>query len=187
MEKSRVMLHPVRMRVIQQLLLGEPLTILQLLDRLGDVPQATLYRHMKVLQEENIVEVVATNKVYNREERVYSVVMEQLNISDDEIKRLSKEDHLYYFTVYHSNLLQQVSTYLNKAAPEHYREDGFGYGETPLHLTNEQFQEFVTKLNELLEHYAGIEASEGSTPRTFSSIFIPQPPFRTNEKEGKRK
>lgn len=51
MKKADLLLHPVRMRIVQQLIAGDPQAILQLAQRLGDVPQATLYRHMKLLLE----------------------------------------------------------------------------------------------------------------------------------------
>jgi hypothetical protein len=40
-KKVDLLLHPVGMRIIQQLLLGKPLTIAKLLDVIDDVPQAT--------------------------------------------------------------------------------------------------------------------------------------------------
>lgn len=43
MTKVDLLLHPVRLRVVQALL-GQEMTPQQLVDALGDVPQATLYR-----------------------------------------------------------------------------------------------------------------------------------------------
>ena len=49
-ETRDLLLHPIRLRIVQALV-GEPMTPLQLKDRLADVPQATLYRHINQLAD----------------------------------------------------------------------------------------------------------------------------------------
>lgn len=184
MNKADVLLHPVRMRIIQKLLLGKPLTILQLVDILGDVPQATLYRHMKLMLEAEVIEVVETNKVQGREERLFSIAKENLKIPDEEIEAVSQEDHVRYFSFYQANLMQQMTSYLMQTPTERYKEDGLGYWQTPLHLTDEQFQKFVEKINTILIEYSQLEPGADSTTRTFASILIPQK--MPENKEGGR-
>ncbi|MEI3612735.1 helix-turn-helix domain-containing protein [Pseudogracilibacillus sp. SO30301A] len=92
--KADLLLHPVRMRIVQQLLLNKPLTIAQLVEILGDVPQATLYRHINLLLEANLIEVIETKKVRGTEERKFSVKIDNLQIPEDEIEMTSQEDHI---------------------------------------------------------------------------------------------
>ena len=49
-ETRDLLLHPVRLRIVQALV-GSPMTPLHLKEQLGDVPQATLYRHLSQLFE----------------------------------------------------------------------------------------------------------------------------------------
>ena len=51
-KKTDIILHPVRMRILQNLATRN-LTPLQLAEELVNVPQATLYRHLNKLVEEN--------------------------------------------------------------------------------------------------------------------------------------
>ncbi|MEK3733523.1 helix-turn-helix domain-containing protein [Paenibacillus sp. FSL M8-0334] len=183
MKKTDLLLHPVRMRIIQQLLTGKPQTIMQLVEALGDVPQATLYRHMKLMLESNLIEVVQVNKIHGQEERVYAAVQENLSISESEAYSASQEDHLRYFSVFHTNLLQQATAYLSKTPVKQYAADGFGYWNAPLHMTDEEFASFVASINELLDKVAAYKPSPERKARLFASMMIPQPQKPTSKGE----
>ncbi|GIP32532.1 helix-turn-helix domain-containing protein [Paenibacillus sp. J2TS4] len=175
MKKIDLLLHPIRMRIIQKLLQGKPLTIAQLAETLGDIPQATLYRHMRLLLEGNHVEVVDTQKVSGTEERIFSVKKETLEmIPESEVEVTSKEDHLHYFSVFHTNLLQQATSYLMEASPSQYKQEGFGYWQTILHLTDEEFQELAMTINACVEKALDNEKTPERTSRIFAGMFIPQ-------------
>ncbi|GIN10321.1 MULTISPECIES: helix-turn-helix domain-containing protein [Shouchella] len=173
MKKADLLLHPVRMRIIQQLLMEESQTILQLAEALGDVPQATLYRHMKLMLEAQLIEVVQINKIHGQEERVYAAVKENLSISGSEAYSASQEEHMRYFSIFHANLLQQATTYLSKTSAEHYETDGFGYWNAPLHMSDEEFASFVSGINELLEQVAANKPTPERKTRLFASMMIP--------------
>jgi len=173
-KKADLLLHPIRMRIIQQLLLGRPLTIAELLDVLGDVPQATLYRHINLLMGANFIEVIDTKKVKGTEERVFSVKKENLQIPEQEIETTSQEDHIQHFSVFHGNLLKLATTYLTEASPKQYKEDGFAYWYTPIHLTDEEFQELVQSMNESIEKAINNKPTPERTARIFAGMFIPQ-------------
>lgn len=119
--QSDLLLHPIRMRIIQQLLLGKPLTIAQLLDTLGDVPQATLYRQINILMKAELIEIIETKKVKGTEERVFSVKKENLQIEENEIEATSQEDHIRHFSIFHGNLFQLATSYLQKTPPVIYK------------------------------------------------------------------
>ncbi|GED72985.1 transcriptional regulator [Brevibacillus reuszeri] len=173
-KKADLVLHPVRMRIIQQLLLGKPLTIAQLLDVLGDVPQATLYRHINLLLEGDLIEIIDKKNVKGTEERVFSIRKENLEISENEVENTSQEDHIRHFTAFHGNVLQLATTYLTEASPTRYKEEGFGYWYTPLHLTNEEFLELVESVNKCIEEAIKKQPTPERTARVFAGMFIPQ-------------
>lgn len=172
--KSDLLLHPVRMRIIRQLLLGKPLTIAQLVEILGDVPQATLYRHMNLLLKSNFVEVIETQKIKGTEERKFSVKIENLHIPEDEIEATSQEDHIRHYSVFHNNLLQLVTSYLADTPPEQYVKDRFSYAYIPLHLSDEEFEELIQSINHAIEKVINNQPTSTRTTRIFASMFIPQ-------------
>jgi DNA-binding transcriptional ArsR family regulator len=173
-KKSDLILHPIRMRIIQQLLLGKPMTIAQLLDALGDVPQATLYRHMNLLINADLIEIIDKKKVKGTEERVFSVKKENLQVPESEIEATSQEDHIRHFSVFHGNLLQLATTYLTNTSPKQYEKDGFAYWYTPIHLTDDEFQELVQSMNKSIEKAINNKPTPDRTTRIFAGMFIPQ-------------
>ncbi|WP_067841835.1 helix-turn-helix domain-containing protein [Amphibacillus sediminis] len=173
MKKIDLLLHPVRTRIVQQLLVNQPLTTYQLMERLGDVPQATLYRQMKLLSDAAIIRIVDTKNVRGKAEHLYAVNQDQLQINQDEFLTASAEEHLQYFTVFQATLLQQVTDYLMTTSPEHYQKDGFGYWHAPLHLTDQEFEQFTHAINEILEQATKKEKRPDRKTRTFASMFIP--------------
>ena len=54
MATADVLLHPVRMRILQALFDADPLTTAQLRERLPDIAPATMYRQIAVLAEAGI-------------------------------------------------------------------------------------------------------------------------------------
>ncbi|GAA3401512.1 helix-turn-helix domain-containing protein [Paenibacillus hodogayensis] len=174
MKKIDLLLHPVRMRIVQKLMQGKPLTIAQLTEALPDVPQATLYRHMKLLLEHGHVEVVDTRKVSGTEERIFSVKKETLEVPASEVEITPQEDHIRHFAVFHANLLQQATSYLTETPPGQYQKEGFSYWQTPLHLTDEEFHELVASIQERIEQAFRHEKTPERTTRTFAGMFIPQ-------------
>lgn len=175
-KKADLLLHPIRMRIVQQLLLAKSLTIAQLVDALGDVPQATVYRHINLLLQADLVEIIDTKKVKGTEERLFSVKQDNLQIPESEIESTSTEDHIRHFTAFHGNLLQLATTYLAEASPTRYKVDGFGYWYTPLHLTDEEFLQFVQSVNNCLEEAIRKQPAPGRSARIFAGMFIPQNP-----------
>ena len=57
--KAELVLHPVRLRIIQSLIGGRERTPQQIAEELPDVAQATLYRHLGRLAKAGLVKVVA--------------------------------------------------------------------------------------------------------------------------------
>ena len=73
-----------RLRIVQALV-GAPMTPLQLRDLLGDVSQATLYRHLNQLADGGLVEVVDERPVRGRVERTYAVVSSKVSLTDADL------------------------------------------------------------------------------------------------------
>lgn len=78
---------------IVQALVGDPMTPLQLRDRLGDVPQATLYRHINQLAGGGLLEVVGERRIRGGIERTYRVVTSAVVLGDDELESATPDEH----------------------------------------------------------------------------------------------
>src|SRR4051794_12982276 len=92
-----VILHPIRMRIIQSLI-NQQRTAQQLKELLPDIPQASLYRHLKRLVEAGVIHII--DEIPNRGtiERVYSLQdPAKATISADKLNSFTKDEHLDLF------------------------------------------------------------------------------------------
>jgi hypothetical protein len=71
MTPADVLLHPVRLRLIQAFLGDRALTTADLRDELPDVPPASLYRHIARLVDAAVLSVVSERRVRGALERTY--------------------------------------------------------------------------------------------------------------------
>ena len=63
MNKVETILHPVRLRIIQQLLDGQATTAKQLAGQLKDIAQATLYRQLDILVKAEVLAVTEEKQI----------------------------------------------------------------------------------------------------------------------------
>lgn len=71
MEIAEVVMNPIRQRIFQYFLLHETGTVKELKKALSDIPNASLYRHIKILADHSILIVVGENRIRGTVESVY--------------------------------------------------------------------------------------------------------------------
>ncbi|TYR78620.1 helix-turn-helix domain-containing protein [Priestia megaterium] len=168
--KADVILHPIRMRIIQALA-GNSYTVQELLERIEDVPQATLYRHLNVLKKAQVIRVEKEQKIRGTVEKTYALEDGKAFINAQEAKEITPEDHLRYFISFYTNLVGLAEDYLKGDVD--YAKDGFGYHQLELHLTDEEHQNFLNDYKELLMKYH-LKARSDRRVRTMATAFIPE-------------
>lgn len=168
-----LVLHPVRMRIILALVHGQQLTPLELAAQMPDVPQATLYRHIKALAGGGLLAVVEERQVRGAVEKVYALA-ETSPGTPDEVLNAGREEHLRWFTSYLTGILGSFERYLAREAFDMVR-DGVGYWQIPLHMTPEEFDAFNGELRSLMQKATSLPPTPGRLRRTLSLIHIPEP------------
>jgi DNA-binding transcriptional ArsR family regulator len=179
-EILELVLHPVRMRIFM-LLSGSPgLTPQQMAEQMGDIPQATLYRHINRLAQAGMLVVTEERPVRGTLEKVYALnTAHQPTGSTEEsleaINQLSEEDHLHYFTAFLLTMMDDFSQYLklSEGAPRNLAADGVGYQKLPLYLNDEEFAAFAAALNHAIAPFIGLKNGTGRKKRLFSTIMMP--------------
>jgi DNA-binding transcriptional ArsR family regulator len=171
--KAKLILHPVRMKIIQSLLGGQKLTVQQMLDVVKDVPQATLYRHLNKLLETEVIMVVEEHQVRGTVEKVYAVNLRNAVVTADDLKQTTKEEHLNYFLTFLMNQLVDFEKYLNQNNID-LLKDGVSYRQTKLHLSDEEFIEFITEIRNIFEKAAQKTPSSERKTRNVATIIIPE-------------
>lgn len=171
--KAEILLHPVRLKIIQSLLGGSKRSAADMLKLLPDIPQATLYRHLNKLVEGGLVHIHEQKQVRGAVEKIYTLSSQNMVLSQDDLSDVSKEDHLKYFTTFLFGLLDDFSSYLKQDSID-LAKDGVGYRQVGLYLTDEEFQAFALELSAAVRKVIHNQPNEQRIKRMFSTIVIPQ-------------
>lgn len=168
-----LLLHPVRMQIVQAFVGDRRLSAQELGARLADVPPATLYRHLNVLHEGGILDVVEERQVHATTERVYALPEERMSITPQEALQATPADHMRYFTTFVAGLLGSFARYLKRTDPDLVR-DGVGYRQVTLSLTDEELRALTADLDDRMRREVDNEPGHGRTPRTITRIVLPE-------------
>jgi DNA-binding transcriptional ArsR family regulator len=96
---AELVLHPVRLRILQAFIGGRTLAAEDLDAELGDVPKATLYRQLATLAGA-LLAVVEERPARGTPRRIYALVQGAAAIGPDDLAAATPEDHLRFFTVF---------------------------------------------------------------------------------------
>ena len=169
-----VVLHPIRMRILMALA-GREMTAQQVAEILGDVPPATLYRHLKRLADAQVLTVAAERPVRGTLEKVYTLKPHSALLSPQELTAMSREDHLRAFTAFVASLLDDFTRYVNSNQFD-LVADRAGYNKFPLELSDEEFTEASKAVNAALLPYAQNKPAAGRKRRIVAMIVMPDQP-----------
>lgn len=73
MDTAKLILNPARLRIMQYIRLHGSVRTSDIVEYLKDIPRATVYHHVKILEDNKIIEVVQENRVRGTLEKVYSM------------------------------------------------------------------------------------------------------------------
>lgn len=178
--KADIILHPIRMRLIQCFVAGAPLTAQQLQERLPDIPQATLYRHVKKLHEAGILVITEERPNRGTVEKVYALPEHGADISAEELRKASPDDHLTYFMKFASHLIGQYGRYVQLPDMDVVR-DGVSYRQATLHLSDEEHHALLHSIRELLTDAMKKESTVERRPRLYSTVVFPEAALHMNK------
>lgn len=166
-----LLLHPVRLRIVQAMI-ERPMTATGVKNLLGDVAQATLYRHLKQLHEGGLLEIIDERRVRGGVERTYRVVTDAVSLGADDLLGADADDHFRYFATFVGTLLTSYASYL-QADPIDLVADRVGFRQIPLWLTDEELDELAEELSAALQSRMGNLPGDGRRRRLFNSIVMP--------------
>ena len=175
MATADLLLHPVRLRIVQAFLGDRTLTTADLRSELPDVPAATLYRHVGVLAEAGVLAVVGERRVRGAAERSYRLVTEAASVGATEAAAMSVDDHRRAFATFVAALLADFDRYADAAAGPGLdpAADGVGYRQLAVWLDDEEFTELVTELRAVLTARMALEPDGVRRRRIVSQVFLP--------------
>jgi hypothetical protein len=173
-----LLLHPVRLRIIQAFLGDRALTTGQLALELPDVPPGSLYRHVALLTKAGVLQVVAERRVRGSSERTYTIRQAAARIGATEAAAMSPAEHRQAFTAFVAGLLGDFDRYLASGSPDLAR-DGVGYSINAMWLSDAEFADFVRDLVAVLEPRFANPPAKRRRRRIVASVFLPGPESET--------
>ena len=168
--KADLILHPVRLRVIQALV-GKTLTPQQIKSIIPDVPHATLYRHINRLVDAGVLVVAEERPVRGVVERAYSLPDQAAELTEQDVAEVAADDHMRYFMTFVASLVGDFGRYLGQGEFD-LAADGVGYRQAPLYLSDEELQELVAALQAVLTPYRQNTPRSDRRRRNLSTIII---------------
>jgi hypothetical protein len=174
MPSADLLLHPLRLRIVQTFLGDRQLTTSQLFAEIGGIPPATLYRQVATLARAGVLTVVGERQVRGTVERTYALSVQDAQLTDEDLKNMTPEDHRHAFMAFLAGLLADVDRYIDAGAVD-LVADGAGYRTIGLWLTRDELTEMVTEIGAAVQARAGNGPAPGRTRRMLSTVLIPAP------------
>lgn len=172
MASADLLLHPVRLRVVQAFLGDRVLTTAELHELLPDVPTATLYRHVATLTDAGLLTVVGERRVRGAAERSYRLVLEAARVSPGDAAGMTAEEHGRAFTAFVGALLADFGRWLDRGDVDAGR-DGVGYSQAALWLDDEEFAAFLAEVREVVGRRLELPPGDGRRRRLVSTVLLP--------------
>jgi hypothetical protein len=171
-DSADLLLHPVRLRIVQAFLGGRPLTTAQLSSELSDIPAASLYRHVARLVKAGVLQVVSERKVRGALERTYMLRLAAAAIQPDDLAAMTAEDQRQAFMAFIAGLLGDFDRYLAGGDVDLVR-DGVSYQMAGLWLDDAEYADLARDLARALQSRMANVPAEGRRQRAVAYVLVP--------------
>jgi DNA-binding transcriptional ArsR family regulator len=152
LHKIELIIHPVRFRILRAID-KESLTTQEIANRLADVPKSSIYRHLKLLLKNDLIMVADSRLVNGIQEKTYRLD-QPARLGAEEMKGISANDHIRYFTTYALTLVQDYADYVTAVFAQNNAldmlSDRTGYTEVSFYATSAELDTFQAEINAAL-------------------------------------
>ena len=169
---TNLLLHPVRLRILQTLGDADELTNAQLRERLSDIPPASMYRHVATLTQAGILEVVAERPVRGTVERTYRIRQGAALVDEDTRATMTKGDHRGAIAAFAGAMLADFERYLLRDDTEPSRENVL-YRQGAVWVTDDEFAALVDDIEAAVARRTRSTTGDGRTRHLLSFAFVP--------------
>ncbi len=172
MASADLLLHPVRLRIVQAFLGDRALTTSELSAELADISTASLYRHVGRLVDAGVLAVVAERRVRGAVERTYVLRLTAATVGLDQLATMSADDHRQAFMGFVAGLLGDFDRYV-AAGDIDYLRDGVSYSMGGYWLDDAEFADLLRDLARVLQPRLTNAPTPGRKRRVLASVMLP--------------
>lgn len=134
-----------------------------------------MYRHVAVLVDAGVLEVVDERRVRGTVERSYRVSKEQAVVDATARTTMTRDDHRRAYTTFAASLIGDFDRYLAHDDADPTR-DGVVYRQAAVWLTDEELTAMVDEIEHAVVSRTGNTRDEGRTRRVVNLVVIPGAP-----------
>jgi len=169
---AELLLHPLRLRIVQAFLGDRALTTSQLSAELSDVPAASLYRQVATLVRAGVLQVVAERRVRGAIERTYVLRLAAAAIRPDEFEAMSPEEHRQTFLAFVAGLQAAADRYFARPDFDVFK-DKAGYRLNGMWLDDAEYDALLTDLGKALAPRLANAPRKGRRRRILGYVLLP--------------
>jgi hypothetical protein len=167
-----LLLHPVRLRIVQSFLGDRARTTTELRDELPDVPAASLYRHVARLVDGGVLSVVSERRVRGALERTFVLRTAAASIGLDELAKMTPDQHRQAFLAYVAGLIGDFDRYLARGDIDLLR-DGVSYRLAGMWLDDAELMELLRELVTAIQPRLANAPKPGRKLRILGTVLLP--------------
>ncbi len=172
MKVTELFLHPVRIRIVFAAMDGLPFTTSEMSRRLPDVSKASMYRHIALLTEGELLEIEREELVNGIVERHFRLLRVRAMIDPAAAAAMTIDDHRRGFAAVTAHLLAEFNSYLDrpKSNPT---SDSVSYRQFPLWLTDAERAALVEEMSAAIMARSTHDSSTGRKRHLLTTVFFP--------------
>ncbi len=160
------------MKIVMYLMNNDYATKKDLEEVTSDISQASLYRHLKSLVKNQILEIHSRKQKRGAYEKTYKLKFNP-NYKLGEVIENGKPKEIY--EIFYTFIMVQLIDFDNYLKTENFnlKEDRVGFRSFPLTLTDIEFDEMNKEIATILKKYMDISPKKNSRLRKFSINSVP--------------
>lgn len=164
--------NPVKCKLLLEIHSQGKATAKHLSDIYNDIPQATLYRHLKKMLSDGILQVAEETQVRGTVEKTYALASNISSSIETMVEENSGELYMQYFMQYILGFAKQFQQYCQ--SPEiDIKKDMTGFSLCPLYLSDEELTALITDISQRINEVKKNEPGPGRKLRTIGIIVSP--------------
>lgn len=164
--------NPVKCKLLFEINSQKRATAKHLSDVLGDIPQATLYRHLKKMLNDGLLKVVEETQVRGTVEKTYALAFDLNHDFEAILAENSGPLYMQMFTQYVLGFAKQFQAYC-KSPDIDIKKDMSGFSLSHLYLSDEELTELMERISNIIKTAGKNEPKAGRKLRTLGIIVAP--------------
>ena len=164
--------NPVKCRLLLEIHSQGRATAKRLADIYHDIPQATLYRHLKKMLSDGILQVVEETQIRGTVEKTYALAFDISSNMETMLEKNSGELYMQYFMQYIFGFAKQFQEYC-QSPHINIKKDMTGFSLSPLYLSDEELTSLITDISQMINKVKNNEPKPGRRLRTIGVIVSP--------------